>query len=324
MGKSRRRKHGEGSVYKRKDGRYSGFITLEDHRRKYFYAKTEQEVVKKIRGALHELEQGSLATGPQQTVEQFLEFWLEDVHKTKVRLITYETYRTIINKHLLPTLGHFRLQRLTVQHVQALYVNKLKEGFSPVTVKHIHALLRKALGYAKRIKLVGGNVCDDVELPRITQHEAQVLTSEQAQMLLQKVREHHLEALLTLTLVTGMRRGEILGLRWQDIDLEKGSLHVRHTVVYLLHHGFKEGEPKTETSKRRIVLPQFVVEVLKRHRTQQLEARLRAGEVWVDRNLVFCRKNGDFYAPTTLARQFAQLLEDVGLPHMRFHDLLAA
>src|SRR2546430_16453511 len=99
MAKSRRRKHGEGSIYKRKDGRYSGFITLEDHKRKYFYGATEQEVIKKIRVALHEMEQGSLSTGPQQTLKQFLDYWLEDVQKAKVRLITYECYRSLIDTH---------------------------------------------------------------------------------------------------------------------------------------------------------------------------------------------------------------------------------
>lgn len=321
MGKTKRRKHGEGSVYKRKDGRYSGFITLEDHTRKYFYGGTEQEVVKKIRVALHELEQGTLATGPQQTVKQFLEYWLEDVQKTRVRTVTYENNRFVIDNHLLPALGHIRLQKLTVQHVQAMYVKKLNEGLSPGTIRNIHKVLHTALGYAKRIKLVGMNVSDEVELPRNKQHEVQVLTPEQAQVFLQKIQEHKLEALTTLALTTGLRRGEILGLCWQDIDLEKGSLHVRRTLVYLVSHGFIEGEPKTEMSKRKIVLPHFVIEVLKRHRTLQLEARLKAGTAWVDRDLVFPNTYGDFLLPQTLYKQFARLLKDLGLPHMRFHDL---
>ena len=321
MAKTKRRKHGEGSVYRRKDGRYSGYIVLENHKRKYFYGKSEQEVVKQVRAALYEQEQGTLATGPQQTVKQFLEYWLEDVYKAKVRLVTYENHRMMIYKHLLPTLGHIRLQKLTVQHVESLCAKKRNEGLSTGTVRHIHAVLHKALAYAKRIKLVGSNVCDDVELSGYERHEAQLLTPEQAQMLLQKVREHHLEALLTLALATGMRRGEILGLRWQDIDLEKGSLQVRRTLIYLAYYGFKEGEPKTETSRRKIVLPLFVVEALKRHRAAQLEARLKAGAAWIDRDLVFGNRRGDYLMPTTLVKQFSLLLKDVGLPRMRFHDL---
>ena len=103
--------------------------------------------------------------------------------------------------------------------------------------------------------------------------------------------------------------------------MEKGGLHIQRILVYITYHGFKEGEPKTETSRRNIVLPQFVIEVLKQHRTTQLEARLKAGVTWIDRDLVFPNAHGDFLLPTTLASQFARLLKDVGLPHMRFHDL---
>jgi integrase len=322
MAKSRRRAKGEGSIYQRKDGRYVAEITLEDGKRKQFYGKTQKEALEKRRKAQREQEQGTLATGPQQTVKQFLEYWLENVYKMRVRLVTYEARRTVVNKHLLPILGRIRLQKLTAQHVQALYVKKLKEGLSPVTVRTINVVLHTALNYAKRIKLVGSNVCDDVELPGQKQYEVQVvLTPEQAQVLLLKVRGHYLEALTTLALTTGLRRGEILGLRWQDIDLEKGSLQVRRTLVYMAHHGFKEGEPKTEASKRKIVLPQFVIEVLKKHRTMQLEARLKMGTAWIDRDLVFPNKHGNFLTPASLASQFTRLLKDAGLPHMRFHDL---
>jgi len=199
---------------------------------------------------------------------------------------------------------------------------KLKEGLSSQRVQTIRAVLHKALDHAKRIKLVGSNVCDDVEaLPRQTQQEMQPLTPEQAHMLLQKVRERRLEAVLTLALTTGMRKGEILSLRWQDIDLQKNTLQVRHTVSYRGRGKFIEGEPKAEKSKRKITLPQFVVETLKRHRAMQLETRLQAGTRWVDNDLVFPNKRGAFMVPTTLSNHFFKLLEEIGLPHIRFHDL---
>jgi integrase len=118
-----------------------------------------------------------------------------------------------------------------------------------------------------------------------------------------------------------MRKGEILGLRWQDIDLQKGELQIRRTLGYFAHHGFVEGEPKTEKSKRKITLPQFVLDALKRHRTLQLERRLQAGSTWIDKDLVFSSKDGDFIVPHTLNNHFNRLLEEIGLPHIRFHDL---
>jgi integrase len=321
MAKRKLRGHGEGSIYQRKDGRWVAEITLEDHSRKQFYGKSKKEVQEKLRQAINQQQLGVLATGQQQTVEQFLEYWLEDVHKAKIRLRTYESYRNILNNHLLPDLGHIRLQRLTAQHVQSLYAKKQKEGLSAGSIGVVHAVLHKALDHAKRIKLVVNNVCDDVELPKREVHEIQPLTPDQALMFLQKVREHHLETLLTLALATGMRKGEILGLRWQDIDFEQGSLQVRRTLFYMAHYGFKEGEPKTAKSRRKIALPQFVIDSLKRHRTIQLEARLQAGSAWIDRDLVFPNSNGDFLQPMTLFNHFSKLLKEIGLPHIRFHDL---
>ncbi len=268
------------------------------HRRRLFSASA------KLQQAQIEQKQGIIATGPQQTIKQFLEYWLEDVHRVTIRAGTYEVYRIILDNHLIPELGHIKLQRLTTQQVQSFYMKKLKEGFSSERVRTIHAVLHKALSHAKRIRLVGSNVCDDVEeLPRQAQQEMQPLTPEQAQVLLQKVREHRLEALLTLALTTGMRKGEILALRWQDIDLQKGDLQIRRTVNYRGRGRFIEGDPKTEKSKRKIVLPQFVVETFKRHR------------------LVFSNKRGGFIVPMTLSNHFFQLLEEAGLPHIRFHDL---
>jgi len=182
-------------------------------------------------------------------------------------------------------------------------------------------VLHKALNHAVRVDLVARNVCDQVELPREEQHEVLPLRPEQAQQLLQKVREHRLDALLTLALTTGMRIGEILGLRWQDIDLKVGFLQVRRTVGYYAKYGFVIGEPKTAKSRRMIILPDFVVEKLKAHRTLQLEIRLQAGSTWVDNDLVFCNKRGGFVSRQTIVYQFNKVLKDVGFPHMRFHDL---
>jgi len=297
-------------------------MTLEDHSRKYFYGETRKEAYEKLQKALHEQKQGTLLVGPQQTMKDYLEYWLEEVHKSKLRIGTYRSYRGVLNCHLIPGLGHIRLQKLTPQHVQSLYSKKhTEEGLSPGRIRVIHIVLHKALNHAVRVNLVARNVCDQVELPREERHEGLALTPEQAQQLLQKVREHRLDALLTLALTTGMRIGEILSLRWQDVDLKAGFLQVRRTVGYYGKRGFVVGEPKTESSRRTIVLPDFLVEKLKLHRTSQLEMRLQAGLSWVDNDLVFCNKRGGFFPPPTIAYQFNKVLKDVGFSHMRFHDL---
>lgn len=144
-----------------------------------------------------------MATGPQQTVRQFLEYWLEKVHKKKVRIGTYEDHALILRKHVIPALGHIRLQQLTTRHVQSLYVQKLEEGLSSGRVRLIHAVLHGALKHAVRTNLVNRNVSDAVDLPSKEKHEIQPLAPEQVQEFLERVSGHPLGARLTVALATG-------------------------------------------------------------------------------------------------------------------------
>lgn len=319
--KKQARRPGDGSVYQRNDGRWVCEVTLEDHSRKQYYFKTEKEALERRRTVLNELAQGTVATGPQQTLKQFLEYWLENVYKVSVRLGTYRNCRILIYKHIIPGLGYIKLQKLTTQQVQTFYAKKLRDGAKASRVKNMHHTLHTALDYARRARLVSTNVSNDVRLPPREEPRQQPLTAEEAALLLQKVKEHELEGLLTLALATGMREGELLGLRWSDIDLNKGMLQIERTLTYITGHGFIEGKPKTAKSKRKIVLPQFVMGVLYHHRAKQLEKRIAVGPAWVDRDLVFPNRNGDYLLHVTLLRRFRKLLKDVGLPRIRFHDL---
>lgn len=317
---AKQRGHGEGSIYQRKDGRWAAAISLGGGRHKTFYGKTRKEVQEKLKIALHEQQQGTLATGPQ-TLKHYLEHWLEEVHKPTIRESSYVKYRILLDKHILPTIGYVQLQKLTPQQIQAFYTCKLKEGLSPGSVGNIHVVLHKALDNALRWNLVARNVSDAVTPPRRTKHEVQILTTEQAQKLLETARGHRLEALLTVALTVGMRRGELFGLKWQDIDFEQRSLHIRRTVSYLVGKGYVETEPKTAKSRRKITLPQFVVDILKHHRLHQHEERAKAGTAWQDHDLVFCNHYGGYSAETRLFHLFDKLLKDAGLPNMHFHDL---
>jgi integrase len=314
-------RHGEGSVYQRKDGRWVAQFYLETGKKKCLYRKSEKEARAALRKALHEKEQGTLATGPQQTLKVYLEQWLEQVQRPTLRISTYYSYRTIIQKHLLPCLGHMQLQRLTPQHVQAFYAGKLKEGLSANRVHVFHRVLHVALDNAVKWSLVARNVCDVVTPPVSKRHEVQPLTQEQAKHFLQALHEHELEALLTVALVTGMRRGELLGLHWQDIDLETGSIQIRRSINRIGTFGVIVSEPKTTKSRRRIMLPHFVLGVLQRHRAQQQGARAKAGSEWGEKDIVFCNKYGGYKEPADLQRSFKRLLRETGLPTIRFHDL---
>lgn len=218
-----RRGHGDGSIYRRQDGRWAASISLEGRKRKTFYGKTRKEVQEQLNKALYEKKQGTLVVGPQQTVAEYLKYWLENVHKQNIRILSYQRYEVFVRVHLAPTIGYIQLQKLFPQHLLSLYSKKLNEGLSPKTVICMHNLLHKALDDAVRWNLVSRNVCDVVSPPRRKRFETQSLNAEQVHQLLDVAQGHKQEALFVLALATGMRRGELLGLKWQDINFAASS-----------------------------------------------------------------------------------------------------
>lgn len=329
MARTTRRGHGDGSIYQRQDGRWAASISLEGGKRKTFYGKTRKEVQEQLKKALHEQLQGILVTTPQQKVEQFLTHWLEDTHKQSIRIRTYERYEEIVRLHLIPGIGDHQLQKLTPQHLQAFYKQKLEEGLSSTTVASFHNVLHKALETAVRWNLVARNVCSLVTPPRRRHYEIQPLSIEQVQQLHRAARDHCMEALFLLALGTGMRRGEIMGLKWQDIDFTLGTLQVRRILTRIPTKArdergltYMETEPKTDRGRRYLFLPPFVLEALRRHRVRQLEEKLKAGPAWRDHDYVFCTSVGTHLNPTRdILDQLKKLLEKAGLPVIRFHDL---
>jgi len=319
---TKRRGPGEGSIFQRKsDGRWTAILTVAYGKRKYFYGETQKEVQEKLRRAQRELEQGTLVTGPQQTVKQFLEQWVENTYKPTVKLLSYIQARSIIKTHLVPGLGQVLLQKLTPDMLQALYRRTLDEGKKPSTVQIIHKVLRRALEDAVKWGLVARNVAGLVTPPRVERHEVQALTVEQAKKLLACAKGSFLSALFVLALTTGMRRGELLALRWSDVDFEQATVFVHRTVTRAAEYGLVENEPKTKASRRRIMLSAIAVEALKTHREEQGHVKTTAGERWQEKELIFCDTNGNFLGPDKLAGEFTRLLQQAGLPHMRFHDL---
>lgn len=317
-----KRANGEGSIYQRKsDGKWVGSLSLDDGKRKVFYGKTKKEVRDKLNEAIYEQQRGILATGPNVTLQEYLENWLENIHKPTIRLSTYLNYRKQLNNYLVPGLGAIKLQKLTPQQVQTFYTRKINEGLSPKSVNNIHGVLHKALDNAVKWNILPRNVCDAVTPPRVPRKELNYLSAEQAKILLKEVKEHRLEALLTLAITTGLRRGELLALRWQDIDFTDNSLQVKRAVSYFKAYGYVESEPKTARSRRTIMLPDFVITILTQHREHQAEQQRNAGDVWVTKGLVFTNAWGDYYSPSTMLKVFKRFLISIDMPQMRFHDL---
>ncbi len=322
----KRRIKGEGAVYKRKsDGRWVGsFIVEETGKRKYIYAKTEGEALEKLKKAMREQEQGILATGPNQKLKDYLEHWLEEVARPQIYITTYTNYRRHVRSHIVPALGHMELRKLTPQQVQKFYTDKGKQGLSSKTIRCIHSTLHSALDNAVKWQLISQNVCDKVSLPKVQKRESQILTSEQIKKLIEVANTHDMGPFIKLGLMSGMRHGEMLGLRWVDIDFETNILSVTHSLarVHLAGHGFLEGKPKTEDSTRKIILPQFVANALKAHKERQQEKQQKVGDRWENKGLVFCTRTGGYVNSDLNLKRFRKVLKEAGLPEtMRVHDL---
>jgi integrase len=182
-------------------------------------------------------------------------------------------------------------------------------------------MLHKALEDALRWNLVARNVCDAVSPPRRDRYEIHPLTTEQAQQLLSAAHGHPLEALFVLALASGMRRGELLAIKWQDIDFSAGRLQVRRIFTRAPGNRYIEAEPKTEKSRRSIALPTLVVDLLLQHQEKQVQVKRQAGEAWQEKDLVFCTSLGTPLNPSKVVDRFKSLLKRAGLPDIRFHDL---
>jgi integrase len=311
----------EGSISRRADGLWEARITLPDGRRKSLYAKTRQEAARKLAEAIRDRDKGLPVVTDRQTVEQYFLSWLS-VMRAKVRRSTWRKYETYVRLHILPTLGKVTLAKLTAQQLQELYARKLAEGLGRTSVRHVHAVIHRALDAAIRLELVQRNVSDLVDPPSRDRPEMAVLSPAQARGLLEAARGDRFEALYVLALTTGMREGELLALRWQDVDLDGGTLQVRSTLQHT-KTGFVFSEPKTAHSRRRIALPTIAVHALRRHHTLQAAEKLALGPAWRgEYDLVFPSVTGGPMDDSHFRRrEFATLLRRAKLPHVRFHDL---
>jgi integrase len=318
MGK---RGNSEGTITKRKDGRWEARISLPDGKRKSFYGESRQEVAKRLSEARHQVDRGFPLPGERLTVGQHLTNWIEGT-RLYVKPSTRRRYQEYVLVHLIPGLGHIPLSKLTMQQVQAFYTHKLDAGMAGTTLHHLHTILRQALKQAVKLGLVPYNVTDQMKAPRRTDREMAPLTEDQAQQLRKVVAGDRFEALYTLALTTGMREGELLALRWQEVDLEQASLVVRMGLQRDGTH-YSLAETKTARSRRRIGLSKTAVAALRAHWVHQQEERQALGPAWnAAFDLVFPNTIGEVMnANNFVIQHFKKALVKASLPNIRFHEL---
>ena len=287
---------------------------------------SKRDAQKELRRLLHEIDQGAYVSPQKLTVADALRKWLADYAKPRVAAKTYERYNEIIEKHLIPALGATALPRLAPGAIASYYATALQSGrrrgnggLSAQTVKHHHRVLSEAMRSCVKWRMLALNPCDAVDPPKPQRRDMQVLDATRSAGLLNAIAGDTIEIPVVLALMTGMRRGEILGLRWQDVNLANATLSVTQSLEDA-NGVLSFKAPKTNRSRRMIALPSLAVEALRRHRVQQGENRLKLGPIYQDQGLVCAALDGRPMVPRELTKRFSRLSGRLKLG-VRLHDL---
>ncbi len=325
-----RRKKGTGGVIQRKDGRWVGRLRLEDGTYRLFYRHSQDEAEAALAEALQTQREGLPLPDARVTVGAWLQEWVASL-PAKLKPATIDFYSRYVRAHLLRSeFATKPLVKLEPGDLERLYRRMTASpaeggmGLSSTSAHHVHAVIHRALAKAVRQGKVARNVADLVDedaRPAMARTEMRVLADADYDRFVEAVRGDRLEALLVLAIREGLRQGEILGLRWRDVDLERGMLSVTGSLQGALRSKLTIGAPKSRRSRRNLVLFPETVEALRAHRARQVQDRLRAGSMWVEQDLVFPNEFGRYLSTTTLTRALDGLLRRAALPDVRFHDL---
>lgn len=336
----KKRSNGEGTICKRSDGRWMAQITIDigygEYKRKTVYGKTQREVKEKLEQLKADQKQGRVIETADMPLEQWMNIWITN-YKPDLKITTKEDYERYINAHIKGScLGSIPLNKLKTTDLQAFYNKKLsdnnkeqKKKLSPTTVRYIHVIIKSALKQAVQNRMINHNAADAVVLPKKNKFQVTPFSKEEISSFLKTVENDRLYALYLLEMMTGLRKGEILGLQWDDIDFEQKKITVSHNLCRIKSrdpNAAKKYElvlmsPKTETSKRSLPLNDFMADELQKHKFRQDEEKKLYGSCYTDLGMVFCKPDGNYIYSRDFLRQYQNLLIKAGLEKKRFHDL---
>jgi len=315
---AKRRAKGDGSIW-REGNSWRAAITL-DGRRITKSFKTQTEGLAWKDEMKNQVKQGLTYNSTRLTLGQFLRDWLS-IHKMSLTPMIGVRYEQIARDYIFPHIGKCKLKDLHIEQIEGLYQSLLKQGASVRTVHWVHAILHRSLKDAVKRGLVGFNAAHGARLPKLIQKEMEILNETEVLQLLIVAQRSHLEALLHVAVKTGMREGELLGLKWSDLDWNKGIIRVQRQVQRVKGRGMVFMRPKTKSSLRSIQLGDETVQILRKHLAQQNLDKALAGKRWKNNNLIFPSRVGTPQSPSNLLKEFKALLKQADLKKIRFHDL---
>ena len=329
-----KRGNGEGSVCRRPDGRWQGSITIgRDDRgrliRKYFYGKTRKETSEKLNRAIEELRDNRFINkSDNPTVEQWCHEWLWSYKRNSVKQKTFDQYETILRTHIIPDIGDIRLADLKTMHIQRIINKMYDSGLSHRTIEVMKIVIHAALKQAQRNKLVSENVCENVVLPRKQPKRIRVLNENEQTKLIAALKDNYIGRGLLFALYTGMRRGEVLALKWSDYDKNEKTISITKALSRVRTYN-KDGNktmltvttPKTDTSIRTVPLIDKAVELLAEHKRKQERYMELVGDYYTDNDLIFSSSRGDYLDPGNFNRKLNKTVKKIGIPRISPHVL---
>ena len=334
--KALRRGHNEGNIRQRADGRWEVRLSAGiDYktgkpRRTSTCCNTRQEAIAILQQQAHEVRTQGWRDPMSVTLGEWYEYWLDTYMKDTVKQSTYASYRSYLNKHFC-VLGKILLKKFEPHTLQEFYNYKFREeGLSPKTLRNYHMALHKCLQQAVKERLLVYNPCDAVTLPGGEKPEISVFTNDQQRALVQASYRHRYGVFIRLDLCTGLRMGELLALKWEDIDFSTAQLHVRRTINRLAKYEAHDGEnkteivfgtPKTKNSRRTIPLTRTIADELARWKQQQARDKIRAEDKYTDDDFIVTNEFGHYFEQKTFKDYYDRLLNDADIGHFTFHAL---
>jgi len=282
---------------------------------------TKKEAERELRERLAAIENGGYVPKHKETVREFMQRWLETYAATNVTLRTLQGYRGYVDRYIDSTIGAVHLQTLTARHIQGVYAGMLERGLSNTTVVQLHRIVRQALAHAVKWGILTRNVTDATSPPSIQRKQIKMWDVDTIRRFLGLTKGARFGDLYHQAVFTGLRRSELCGLHWDDVDLIGGKLSVVSTLQRIRGHGLVEGQPKTQKSRRSIALSPQAVDVLHSIRGRQIEQQLEAGPLWQNAGYVFTEPDGRPVIPDQVTQDFARTIRKAGLPHLTFHGL---
>lgn len=321
----KRNAKGGGTVRQREDGRWEARCTIAGKRHS-FYADTQKEALKQMRQAQKSGDEGTFVEPSRLTVGQWLNIWLEEYYKQTVKHTSYVLAKRNIEYFIIPQLGTIKLQSLNPTQIQT-FINKLNQRYSPKTIQLVHSTFHHSLNQALELKYISENPSDACKLPVKVKKEMHPFTEEDLRNFLQAVEDEPLPSplkdIFLVTLFTGMRRGEVLGLSWDAVDFKNGTITIQQQLCPGRQRGEQVYISTPKSGKPRTLTPApFIMDILQRVRQEQFKNHFAVGLGWKnDWNLVFTQSDGKNIGFTQLKYNFKRVCEKIGRPDFRFHDL---